>query len=63
MPHIDDLLDCLSGVTIFSKLDLQSGYQVAIEKGQEHCTTFQSWFGLYKYWVVPFGLCNAPAMF
>ena len=64
MPHIYNLLDHLSGSIMFLKLDLQSGYhQVAIKKGHEHHTKFQSQFGLYKYHVVPFRLYNIPTMF
>ena len=63
MPCINDLLDCLSGSTIFLKLDLESGYHLEIKKGHEHYTAFQSRLDLYKYWVVPFRLCNMPATF
>ena len=64
MPRIDDILDRLGGSTIFSKIDLASGYhQVEIDEEHRHRTAFQSRFGLFEYNVVPFGLCNAPATF
>ena len=64
MPHIDDILDHLGGSTIFSKIDLASGYhQVEIEEEHRHCTAFQSRFRLFEYKIVLFGLCNAPVTF
>ena len=61
---IDDILGCLGGSVIFSKIDLAQGYhQVRIAKGHEHRTVFQMCFGLFEYYVLLFGLCNAPAIF
>ena len=61
---MDDSLDLLANTTYFSTLDLASGYwQVGMEPHSQPKTAFCSHSGLYKFTVMPFGLCNAPATF
>lgn len=57
-------LDTLARSYWFSTLDLLSGYwQVEIAEKDRYKTAFCTTEGLYKFKVMPFGLCNAPATF
>ena len=65
LPRIDDSLDCLDGATIFTSLDLQSGYwQVEQTEASQPLTAFTIGpLGFYECVWMPFGLTNAPATF
>ena len=65
LPRIEDSLDCLNGATLFTSLDLQSGYwQVEMTEDSKPLTAFTVGpLGFYECVWMPFGLTNALATF
>ncbi len=64
LPRTQDCLDAMSNATIFSTLDMTSGYnQIPVREGDIQKTAFITKHGLFQYKTMPFGLCNAPATF
>lgn len=64
MPQIQDILESLHGATVFSTLDLKSGYwQLEIEPHSIQKTGFITSSGLYEFLRLPFGLKKCSSIF
>ena len=64
IPTIEETLQELQGATIFSKLDLRSGYhQIELHPTSRPITTFATQKGLYQYTRLMFGVSSAPEIY
>ena len=64
LPRVDDSLRLLGNQQWFSTMDLASGYwQVAMSPEAKWKAAFVTNKGLFQFRMMPFSLCNAPAMF
>lgn len=60
VPRTDEIVDNLGQYTVFTTLDMRSGYwQVPLREEDRDKTAFMTSEGLYRWKVMPFGLKNA----
>ena len=64
IPRTDELIDRLSGMKVFSKIELWSAYyQMRLTEDAIPKSAFLTHLGHFEWLVLPFGMVNAPASF
>ncbi|WJZ99665.1 hypothetical protein VitviT2T_018087 [Vitis vinifera] len=64
LPWINDLFDQLQGACVFSKINLRFSYhQLRVRSENVPKTAFQTRYGHYEFFIMSFGLTNAPIAF
>ncbi|GKA93331.1 putative reverse transcriptase domain-containing protein [Tanacetum coccineum] len=64
LQRIDDMFDQMQGSSVYSKIDLRSGYhQLKVRKEDILKTAFRTRYGHYEFQVIPFGLTNVSVVF
>lgn len=64
LPRMDECLDSLGNIKVFSALDAVSGYeQMPTPKSDRDKAAFKCNYDLYQFSGIPFRLIDAPAMF
>ncbi|GKF77788.1 putative reverse transcriptase domain-containing protein, partial [Tanacetum coccineum] len=64
LPRIDELFNQLQGSSVYSKIDLRSGYhQLRVKDEDIPKTAFGTRYKHYEFQVMPFGLTNVPDVF
>lgn len=63
-PTVDDIINDLNGATVFSKLDLNQGYnQLELAPESRYITTFSTHKGLRRFKRLSFGISSAAEIF
>ena len=64
MPKVDTTLAQLTGATVFSKLDANSGFwQIPLAKESRLLTTFITQYGRFCFNKLPLGISSTPEVF
>ncbi|GJY20648.1 putative reverse transcriptase domain-containing protein [Tanacetum coccineum] len=64
LPKIDDIFDQLQGSSVYSKIDLRSGYhQLRVRDEDIPKTAFRTRYRYYEFQVMPFSLTNVLVVF
>jgi hypothetical protein len=64
LPNISDIFDSMRGATLFSMMDLKSGYwQIPMASQNIEKMAFICTEGLFEWVRMPFGFCNSGAVF